>query len=155
MDINHQLIEGLIEAASKKQDKAAARELMLMYWSNVQSGEPVNPLLARYFADCFYQIAENGVPAAKALYLEGTGYNTKNQDNANRDSELALMVILKAKSYSNQAGSVNRAKKWVVNETGFSLSLIEKAYKAWRKPLMDSYARSGGWPAITITPRKT
>jgi hypothetical protein len=51
-------------------------------------------------------------------------------------------------------GALERAKDWVVKETGFPPSHIDEVYETYRKELLSFYEEYGGWPVIMRPPRK-
>ena len=147
-----ELMHGLIEEA-KRGDKDAARNLLWQFYCHVECGEPVPPHILRYLAGCFRSILDEEIPAAQALYIEGIAYRSKAQDTEVRDKAIAQMVLMRANNDHHQ-GALERAKDWVVEETGFPPSHIDEVYETYRKELAAFYGEYGGWPVIMRPPKK-
>lgn len=147
-----ELIHGLIEEV-RRGDKDIARNLLWQFYLLVECGEPVPAHLLRYFAACFHRILDEGVPAEEALNIQGLAYRSKSRDKREQDRAIAQMVAMRAGNDHHQ-GALERAKDWVVKETGFSGSQVDHAYSNYRGELQAFHKEYGVWPLIMRPPKK-
>ena len=152
--INDLLIEGLIDAASRRCDKSAARELLQMFCDQTQLEARIHPRLLRYVADAFDSVLSDLLPCAKALSLEGVKFGSKIKNNDERDRQLSQMVLMHS-GLNAKRGAVKAAKETVANESGFGIDTINNVHKKWRKTNIQLFEKNGDeWPVIQSPPRK-
>jgi len=147
-DLMHSLIE-----EAKRGDKDLARNLLWQFHCYVECGQPVPSHLLKYLAECFQQIVDGDLPPGEALHIEGFAYRSKAQDSRARDKAIAQMVLMRA-NRDHHKGAVERARDWVVKETGFSCAHVDHAYEQFRGELLAFHERYETWPLIMRPPRK-
>lgn len=147
-----ELIHGMIEEA-RRGDKDIARNLMWQFYLHVECGVPVPGHLLRYFAECFHRILDEDVPAEQALNIKGLAYRSKSWDSREQDRAIAQMVAMRAANDHHQ-GALERARDWVVRETGFSGSQVDQAYEEYRGELLAFHKKYGVWPLIMRPPKR-
>lgn len=147
-----ELIHGLIEEA-RRGDRDIARNLLWQFRLLVECEEPLPPHLLKYLSACFHRILDEGEPADKALNIQGLAYRPQPRGTREQDRAVAQMVAMRTGN-DHHSGALERAKDWVVKETGCVRSQVDHAYDKYRGELLAFHQEYGIWPLIMRPPKQ-